>query len=184
MVDFDPNDVIEDAYVAGYDSAFDIQSFLSRHRSFLASYSFHQKSVADWLHRHCAEADIDARVILIRFQVEQSLITGSRRPSQHTLDWALGFGASDGGRDERYRGIDAQIAAGVGWWRRHWEGATAHVGKAFPTSDGRTVHPKNRATYLHYLYTPWVGTRTWGANGVPFGNYLVWLVKRRLFEAP
>jgi hypothetical protein len=184
---FNKNMILEDAYVIGFDSKFPVQKILEDRESFLSTYSIKGKLFSTHLNALCKEQDIDARLIILTLQKEQGLIYGdhSKNPSQHTLDWALGFGAEDDGRKEEFRGIEKQIEAAIIWWRSRWKYAAKRVGVPIKTDDHQLVTPQNAATVLCYRYTPYVGnTDTLVGNtkyNAPFANYLLWLIKQKMF---
>lgn len=179
---FNKNLVLEDAYVTGFDSKFDVQGLLEKNKSFLAKYKYNNQFASDLINSICSPLDIDSRLILIRLQVEQGLITKQSMPSQSVLDRCLGFGMTDSGDIEKYYGFSNQIHSAATWWRNRWYSAESKIGVQIKTSDKILVFPQNKATYLSYVYTPWVGYQDYAGNEAPFGNYLVWLVKRHLFE--
>lgn len=124
------------------------------------------------------EKGLNPIVLLVRMQVEQSLISKVERPGQFKVDFAFGCGCLDGQDcDEYFRGLDRQLACaadvlvtaqqasldGTGRWR---------AGKATTSLDGIGVTPYNHATAALYQYTPWVLP----GEG---GNWLVWNVTRK-----
>jgi len=179
---FNPNCIIEDAYCMGYDSHFDVQGFFLRHKSILAGLIEDGLSMAWIIKAHCSAPDhngftVDARLVCLRLQVEQSLITQQHFVNDRQLEWCLGFGVPDGGqRKEEFRGFSNQVSAFCSWWRHHWQKNYYIKDALFKTSEGRIVHPANKGTYLHYLYTPWIGDVNSHGNVAPFGNKLVWEV--------
>ena len=159
-----------------------VQSFLEKtpygKRSFLADERAGGRSFAEALVEVAVEHELNPLMLLVRVQVEQSLISRSTRPSSHAVDYAFGCGCPDNRPcSPSFRGIDKQLAcaakvmrdkadesaAGVGLWR---------AGHARKTLDNLTVTPTNHATAALYAYTPWV---LQGQGG----NWLVWNVTRR-----
>lgn len=183
---FNKNNVIEDAYVLGYDSKFDVQKFLEKWDSCLADYVVNGLHASRIIKEACQPLDIDTRIILLNLQKEQSLISRKVLPSQRTLDRCLGFGMTDGGDRKEFYGFEKQIESAAHWWKEKMATAQSKVGKPFKCSDGVVV-PENRATYCAYVYTPHQGTETRIVNGIkyeaPFGNYLLWRIKRKFFES-
>ena len=118
---------------------------------------------------------INPLLLVARMQVESSTISKSVRPSQSSIDHALGCGCPDGGGCfSSTSGLERQLvcaadvlrdkfdasADGTGQWR---------VGRTRNSLDGRSISPHNHATAAHYAYTPWVLP---GSGG----NWLVWNV--------
>ncbi|MBZ0251908.1 MAG: hypothetical protein K8I02_01095, partial [Candidatus Methylomirabilis sp.] len=104
------------------------------------------------------EEGLDVRVLLTKLQVEQSLLTSDPTPDR--LDWALGYGATDSGRMEQYRGFENQVRAAartlVGYLdSRHPLTVVGLAGRPMKVSDG-TVTPRNLATAALYRNTPWI----------------------------
>jgi hypothetical protein len=118
-----------------------------------------------------ADYQINPLVILVRAQMEQSLVAKTN-PTKRALDFAFGCGCPDyESCSEQWRGFHKQVDCMAGHMRDYLDdlesgGATIagwQVGKAKKTLDPAWVTPKNRATAALYTYTPWVG-------GTGFGN--------------
>lgn len=112
---------------------------------------------------------ISPRVLLVKLQKEQSLLSRAN-PSEHTLNWAMGYGATDSGRIGKYSGFGKQIwysAKGLAKISGGWHpGVTMKI-------DGNTVRPTNGATYALYKYTPHM-----------HGNISFWMLYWRYFGDP
>lgn len=186
---FNKNMIVEDAYVIGYDSKFPVQKILEDKGAFLSTYIIDGKLFSKFLSEICKEQNIDSRIILLNLQKEQGLIYGdhSKHPSQHVLDWALGFGAEDDGRREEFKGLEKQVKSAVTWWRSRWKYAATKVGVPIKTDDHQLVTPMNAATVLAYRYTPFVGNQDTLVGNInykaPFANYLLWLIKQKMFNS-
>ena len=159
-----------------------IQAFLEStpyHRpSWLANETIAGVRAADYIAQVAQEYGINPVLLLVRMQVEASLIGKSSRPSQYQIDRALGCGCPDGSNcTSTYRGLGPQIECGatvmMKWHDASIDGSGVwRVGRARRTLDGVTVTPRGHATAGLYAYTPWVLTGTGG-------NWLVWNVTRR-----
>jgi len=175
-VGFSPNTLISQAKYtdSGSLTAAGIQGFLNAQPGDLKSYSGRDyngtvKSAADMIADAAAAWHVSPKVILVTLQKEQSLLTDSS-PSQHTMDWAMGCGATDSGRLAGYSGFGRQI----------WMGARAlsrnqgnwHSGISI-SIDGNAVYPSNAATFSLYRYTPHF-----------HGNQMFWKLYWRYFASP
>jgi hypothetical protein len=173
-----PDEALQRPYVL------DVQAFLRRIGSPMAAVEVQDggRSVptAHLLEEVAREANLDVRVLLVKLQVEQSLLFGPPTPAR--LDWALGFGATDSQTFEEYRGFANQVRAAARALRGYLDGrhpfsVVGLVGRPMKVSDG-TVVPRTLATAALYRYTPWIGDRAVGSLSPPFGNclfYKVWL---------
>jgi len=188
---FDRNRLMDEAF---FDNGADVttaevQRFLEHTpygiRSFLADEETGGQSVAAALTQAAREHSVNPIVLLARIQSEKSLVSKSSRPSQHTIDYALGCGCPDGGScSSAYRGLGRQIACGAKTLRaRHDDSADGsgewRVGKTKKTLDHVSITPANDATASHYAYTPWC---LQGSGG----TWLIWNVLRKFvlhFEA-
>ena len=164
----------------------DIQRFLEQtpygHPSFLAAYEENGMSVAEKIAQAAQMYRINPLVILVKLQVESSLIFKVERPGQFLLDRAMGCGCHDGDpschRGEL--GLFPQIDCGARLLRSYIAELDTHgqtisgwrVGGSKLTSDETVIVPRNRATAALYTYTPWVLV---GSGG----NWLYWNVMRR-----
>jgi len=150
-----------------------IQDFLISKGSYLAGYRMTwgpaNRSGAEWIYYEAQEHGINPQVLMVTLQKEMSLITLSN-PSQHHLDWAMGYGAysgcaADGGWCTQYAGFGAQIHFAASWYRAKFDAGgvpSRHVGQtvSIQTDSGRAgytnVYLSNRATAVLYIYTPYI----------------------------
>ncbi|MFH1171491.1 MAG: hypothetical protein V1778_03065 [bacterium] len=164
-----------------------IVSFLSSHGSALATRRFEtpdgSKSAALIIYEAGKRWTISQKYLLVRLQVEQSLITDPN-PSQQQLDWATGYSCRDGGTcDSRYKGffLQVEMAAQVIRSEKYLGGIekNGHTISGWgpnitkTTLDGISVTPQNAATAVLYTYTPWVG-KYGGGDSRYGGSSLVW----------
>jgi hypothetical protein len=162
--------------------AADVQKFLEtspyRNRSWLADYKVNGVSAAEMIVRSARAEQIHPLMLLVRMQVEASLVSKTARPTQYRIDRALGCGCPDGaGCSASYRGFEPQLVCGAKILRKWYDGSVNasgawRKGVARRTLDPRTVTPTNHATASLYAYTPWVLV---GSGG----NWLVWNVSRK-----
>lgn len=183
---FDKNLVIDDrTFVAAAVDGDAVQAFLEHSpygRSWLADYQLDGTRFADRLVAIARGDGLDPVVLLVRLQVESSVVSKSAQPSSATLAYAMGCGCPDGsGCSHSYRGLSAQLqcaadtykewfdasAGGTGEWR------ASHTTKSL---DGVSVTPHSNATASIYAYTPWVLVGRGGA-------WLTWNVSRRFLKA-
>lgn len=179
---FDPDHILDDRFLTG-SSSLDVQHFLERLDSPLAALEVGGERVSSILQRVARETPIDARVLLTKLQVEQSLITSE--PTQQRLDWAMGYGLTDQDIHEEYRGFENQVRMAAhsltGYLKPdHPFSVLGQVGQPWNVRDG-LVTPRNAATAALYRYTPWIGNRSFGELDPPFGNYLFFLVWQEFF---
>lgn len=154
---FDPGHILDDGYLTGYHS-FDVQAFLERIDSPLASLELANTPVSAILESVARETPIDVRVLLAKLQVEQSLLTSE--PTPQKLDWALGYGLTDEDVFEEYRGFENQVKMAawslVGYLDKdNPYSVVGQVGLPWNVRDGLVV-PENAATAALYRYTPWI----------------------------
>ncbi|MGV8082753.1 MAG: hypothetical protein AB2L09_03830 [Coriobacteriia bacterium] len=182
---FDPTRIISDENfrASACLSPQDIQSFLARYNSVLATASAPRHSdgsiapVSQLIWEVSQEFEINPKVLLVTLQKEQSLIEATTA-TQTRLDWALGFGCPDGvaveNRDPAYKGLGNQIWWAARYLNRYCEDSTHWtypwtVGKIKTVSSpvlnaDNTITltnidlvPANLCTYKLYLYTPHIG---------------------------
>ncbi len=181
---FNANEVVgDDLFVNdGSMTVAEIQAFFEdspyNNRSWLADYSSNGVSAAQAISDAATLEGIHPLMLIVRMQVEASLVSKSSRPSSSRIDKALGCGCPDGaGCSASYRGFDRQLVCGAKILRTWYDGSVDASGqwrKGSPrkTLDPRTVTPVNHATASLYAYTPWVLV---GSGG----NWLVWNVTRK-----
>lgn len=177
---FDPNHVIADAVFLDADAMSDseIQVFLENHgpggvASFLATYQVGGRSTAEVIGSAARAAGINPRIILVKLQVEKSLIgkySPANPPPQSTLDYAMGYACPDGRPcDPAFAGFDKQISAAAnrfrqlfdGGYKGYWEGP----GHPYHVGEGTDVYPVNVFTGVLYIYIPWIGSYPVPASG-------------------
>lgn len=179
---FDPDHLLDDRFLTG-SFTFDVQAFLESLDSPLAQLEIKGERVSAIIERVAGETPIDARVLLTKLQVEQSLVTSE--PTQQRLDWAMGYGLTDQDIHEEYRGFENQVRMAAhsltGYLKPdHPYSVVGQVGEPWNVRDG-LVTPRNAATAALYRYTPWIGNRPFGELDPPFGNYLFFLVWQEFF---
>lgn len=179
---FNQNNVIDDALFTGDMDTAAVQAFLEDspygNRSWLASYTVDGVSAAQKIVDAARAERIHPLMLLVRMQVEASLVSKTSTPTQSRINAALGCGCPDGGScNASYRGLSAQLSCGAHTLRRWFEGSQDgtgqwKMGSARRTLDPRTVTPANHATASLYAYTPWVLV----GRG---GNWLVWNISKK-----
>ena len=137
------------------------------------------------LSSHLVDAALEYRisplVLLVRMQVEQSLVSYEGNISQARLDKAMGCGCADyQSCSAAYSGIASQVVCAADLFRSYLDaldgsGETVTgwgVGSTKMSLDDVSVTPANRATAALYTYTPWT---------LPYsgGNWLHWNVYRK-----
>jgi hypothetical protein len=185
---FTPNLIMTDAVFqdAEFINAMDIQRFLEDtpygHPSFLATFDANGQSVADALYSAGQEYGINPLVLLVKLQVESSLVFSRGGVSSFVIDRAMGCGCPDDipECDRGMLGISRQIKCAARLFRGYMDAMEAgnstisgwRVGHVKRTSDNIEIVPGNMATAALYTYTPWVLS----GRG---GNWLFWNVMRR-----
>lgn len=179
---FDQNNVVDDALFTGDMDVAAVQTFLEDspygNRSWLASYTVDGVSAAQKIVDAARAERIHPLMLLVRMQVEASLVSKTVAPSQRLINQALGCGCPDGGScSATYRGFAAQLTCGAQTLRRWFDGSVDRSGQwrkgsSRRTLDPRTVTPANHATASLYAYTPWVLV----GRG---GNWLVWNISKK-----
>jgi len=178
---FDPNHIIADAVFLDANAMSDseIQAFLENHgpgggASFLATYQVGEQSAVEVIGSAARAAGINPRIILVKLQVEKSLIgkySTTNPPPQSALDYAMGYACPDGKPcDPAFAGFDKQVSAAANRFRQlfdggyedYWEGPNQPYDKV---KDADAVYPVNVATGVLYIYTPWIGSYPVPASG-------------------
>jgi hypothetical protein len=169
-----------------------IQEFLKSKGSYLANYSTNGKSAAQIIFDAANYYHINPKYILVRLQVEQSLVYDSD-PSQTQLDSAMGYGCPDGGScNPEYSGFYNQIYKSAealqgpkylqGIRDRGYTISGWGPGITKTTLDGIQVRPENAATAALYTYTPWVGKyaggdQRWGGTSLVGKLFQEWFIR-------
>lgn len=188
-VEFNPNYVLSDEDLTDHNSMGldDIQKFLERKNSYLATYITEDtdgimKSAAEIIHRVATTWFISPKFLLALIQKEQSLVEDPT-PTQKQLDWAAGYAVCDSctTQDEqiqRWKGFAKQIRSSAMQYREGYlvdlvqyghTSAGYGPGKAIEI-DNQTVIPYNNATAANYSYTPHI-----------HGNQSLWNIWQRWF---
>lgn len=176
--------LLPDSALTRFNDNFQTDEFLQKINSPLRSVVTPGGPASVLIDQVAREFQLDARVLLTRLQVEQSLLFSPATPER--LDWAMGYGVPDSGpRDERYRGFANQLRAAAATLKAYLEpghplSVVDLVGKTMQVSDG-TVVPANRATAALYRYTPWRGDKPFGSLRPPWGAALFATVWEELF---
>jgi len=160
-----------------------IQEFLVSKGSFLKDYKINDHLTSYWMAKHCGDNGLSPQVILTHIQKEQGLISQKTLPTrQRRLDYALGVGATDGGDNSKWKGMDNQLLGAVltcTKWFNYGEKNNAYPLK-YRSSEKRNIMLKNSASFSLYKYCPWIGDQSMVINRVkydaPFGNLLFWKV--------
>lgn len=178
--DFDPNYIIDNTVFLDADAMTDsqIQTLLESHgpghgASFLATYSIGGRSAAQVIGSAARTAGITPRIILVKLQVEKSLIGKynlTNPPPQSALDYAMGYACPDGKPcDPAFAGFDKQVLAAANRFQQLFDGVYkdywAGPGRPYRVGEGTDVHPVNVATGVLYIYTPWIGSYPVPASG-------------------
>ncbi len=185
---FDSGLLISDALFLdwGFMDADEIQAFLEDtpygSRSFLADYRHGTTTVAQHIAKVAKVYEINPMILLVKLQVETSMIFKTAPPSAHTLDRATGCGCPDDhlGCFSSDAGLLPQIECTGRLLYAYLEqietrGTTVSgwgPNKTKITSDGLSITPRSAATAALYTYTPWV---LQGRGG----NWLLWNVYRK-----
>jgi hypothetical protein len=206
---FNPNRIIATTDMTnaqGFDTG-QILTFLRRQGGYLAG----DPQYAEAISKAAANNGIAPQFLLAHIQKESSLIDDPS-PSQHRIDYALGYGCADNGScDPATRGFTTQVRLAAQAFRGYldslrtrgttisgWRvGSPKRTGAARDRSNpadsgweainGKPVYvtPQNEATAALYTYTPWVGGHTQVTNGVERsigGNALFWNIWNRYFR--
>jgi len=130
-------------------------------RSWLADEMIGDETFAEVLVRVAQDQKISPLVILARLQIEQSLVSRIERPSDHTVDRALGCGCHDGQSCySRFLGLENQILCSAETFRELYDASVDgsgqwQEGKRRKTLDNYYITPASHATAALYAYTPW-----------------------------
>ncbi|MBU0598322.1 hypothetical protein KKF61_05030 [Patescibacteria group bacterium] len=188
---FNPNLIISDNDLENGDSMSvnRIQRFLGNQGN-LGGYSTldpwgNEKSAAQIIFDAGHYWTISPQYLLVRMQIEQSLITGAL--TDYRLNWATGYGVCDGCSTTdpeviKYRGFFNQVNWGARKIRESYLTDLENNGMTFTgwgpgitktTGDGYNITPANDATAAMYTYTPWV----YNANYNIWNFYNSWFAK-------
>lgn len=182
--DFDRNRIVSDAFFVDSTAmgADQIQAFLEDNpyggSSWLAWETVDGQRVSDVIAEVSVRHDLNPMMLLSRFQVEGSHISGEDRPSDSSVQTSLGCGCHDGQACySGYSGLALQIDCAAETLATRYGGSVDgswewRKGHTMTTNDGLAVTPRNHATAALYAYTPWVLV----GRG---GNWLVWNVLKK-----
>lgn len=183
---FDHNAVVDNAvFTTQAVDSNAIQAFLEsspyQNRSWLADYTLDGKRFADRVVEIAAADNIDPVMLLVRLQVESSVVGKTVVPSSATLAHAMGCGCPDGAAcSHALSGFENQLQCAADTYKE-WFDASAggtgeyRTGHATKTLDGVSVTPRYDGTAAIYSYTPWVLVGRGGA-------WLTWNVTRRFLK--
>ncbi len=162
-----------------------IQAFLEsspyNNRSWLADYKINGARFADRLVEIAVARGLDPVMLLVRLQVEESLVSKTTMPSASRLNKAMGCGCPDGGGcSASYSGFDAQLQCAADVYKKWYQASNDGTGEwrashARTSLDHVSVVPRYDATAAIYAYTPWVLPNRGGA-------WLTWNVTRRYLK--
>lgn len=184
LATFDADLILDDALFENADAVTveSMQALLEfspyQNRSFLADESVNGKPFSQVIVEVAQAHQLNPMLLLVRVQVETSLVSKSERPGNGALDFALGCGCPDGSScSESMRGLDAQLDCAAQTLRTRFDDSADGsgqwtMGEARETLDGESVTPGSHGTAALYAYTPWVLE---GSGG----NWLVWNVSRK-----
>ena len=143
-------------------------------RSGLADFSENGQSAAAILHRAATENGINPLVLLVRLQMEHSLVRQASAPAT-VMTVAFGCGCPDTAAcADKYKGFASQADCAAGTLRRMVDRAGTpqgtvsgwKVGETKKSLDDVSITPANAATAALYTYTPWVGETGGGRAGI------------------
>ncbi len=186
---FNATRLTEDALFedAGYLTGPMMQAFFEKspysgRRSFLADAVHDGVPVSTHIAEIAARHRINPLVLIVKLQVEASLVAVDKTPTKFLLDRAMGCGCLDGDPScaAGQLGLVPQIECAGRLFRSYLDdlesrGQTVSgwkVGSPKKTSEGLSIRPANKATAALYTYTPWV------LEGKG-GNWLYWNVFQR-----
>lgn len=184
-VRFNPGYIISDQEIldANAMTAQQIQSFLQKHNSFLATYrctddNGNAVSSSYAIYDRAITNGVSPKFLLTLIQKEQSLVDDPA-PTAHQLDWAAGYGCPDsGGCNAHWQGFWKQINSAGMQFRDYMDNPQLYTYKAGGTyifsntaTGSLAVTIQNRATAGLYNYTPHVYN----------GNFNFWHLWNRYF---
>ena len=103
-------------------------------------------------------------------------------------DYILGVGATDGGDNPKWAGVDKQLLGAVltcmKWYNFGQKNNIYPI--KYISSEQRKIMIQNSSTFSLYKYTPWIGDQPMVINKAkyeaPFGNALFHSIHQRWFE--
>jgi hypothetical protein len=185
---FNPDRLIEDHVFLDqfFLSLADVKAFLSwtpyNRPSFLAHFEEDGMSAAEIIVDAAQSYEINPLVLLVKLQVESSLIGRSEPPTNYLLQRSMGCGCHDHnpGCHGAPKGFREQIICAASLFREFMESLETHgqtwtgwgVGTPKMAEDNLWIEAETNATAALYTYTPWV------LEGQG-GNWLFWNVYRK-----
>jgi hypothetical protein len=174
----DVNHLLEDEDILGGAdiAATDIQAFLQKTGSALATYKDGGQTAAEIIADRCHQSGVSPVYMLARIQGESSLVESK---SSNNIAKATGCGCPDGkGCAQSDAGFGNQITCAANLIQKYFDemassGSTISgwsVGKTKATLDPCTVKPANKGTAALYTYTPWVGANGAGCGSKKWGG--------------
>ena len=191
FTNFDPGLVITDKEFCDCDSMSEqqIQDFFVKWKGvILPTYEINGHLISYWVAKHSKDNGLNPKIVICNLQKEQAAVTASKPfKKQRTYDYICGVGATDGGDDPKWAGMDKQILGAI---QTNVKWQQIGLKKTFPlpfkASDKADLMIKNAATFSLYKYTPWCGQedKLIGKNlyQAPFGQFLFWKVYRKFFR--
>ena len=182
---FDPAWIVSDHFFNNTQSVSvnNIQHFFENSpygRSWLADATFEGITASQIIYDVALEYNLNPLMLIVRMQVEKSLISTISKPSNNRINYAMGCGCHDyQSCNASYRGFTNQIKCAAATMRRLYEESQNKTnewtaGQPHRTLDGAYITPANHSTASLYAYTPWV-LRNRG------GNWLVWNVTLKMY---
>lgn len=170
-----------------------VQQFLGNRGSYLSRYELDfegtRQGAADVIVAVARRYGLNPKFFLTLLEKEQSLISDAA-PTQHQLDYALGYGCP-ASCSSAYRGFGTQLSAAARRITEDYLPALRQRGQfngwgpglTKTTIDGLPVTPANVATAVLYIYNPYVGKYgggdpRWGANSLFQLLWVRWFVRK------
>jgi len=185
---FNPERLIEDHIFVDthFMSASDVKAFLEwtpyNKTSFLAYHTDDGMTAAEMIVKAAQDYSINPLILLVKLQVESSLIAKTQPPSTYVLERSMGCGCQDDnpGCHGAPKGLYEQLVCASSLFRKYMDNLESSgetwtgwgVGIAKKTSEDQWITPENHSTAALYTYTPWV------LEGQG-GNWLFWNVYRK-----
>jgi hypothetical protein len=189
--EFNPGDFISSQEFTNVDglSEAQIQEFFVSKDSFLKEYVIKNQLISYWIYKNCQENGLNPKIVLTHAQKEQALISQKTLPTkQRRIDYALGVGATDGGDNPKWKGMDQQFLGATLTCMR-WYNKGEKENKyplIFPASDNPNLVINNSAVFSLYKFTPWIGNQDKLIGKVlyksPFGNFLFYKIYKKWFS--
>lgn len=185
---FSQNEIMSDAFLTSttWIDADGLRDFLEHvpgaGRSWLADAVIDGRPAVERIVDAARASGVNPAVLVIRMQVEASVVSPAKRPTAWELEAMMGCGCPDGRAcDARFAGFEAQLKCAAQTFKAHFDASRRgdgawQRGRTRISEDGFAVTPATHATAAHYAYTPWVLPRQGG-------NWLAWRVARDYIDA-